>query len=219
MMTGKTNKTSNWRWLTAVSLCLSLVGGILISEKANAQTITKRESATSKSTLDLYTTDLTSLAAQDRFNSVDVPRDLTNKALQILASENRNNPVVISESQAVRDVIAIGVARRLVAGDVPDSLSGKRLFKLNLEKLFRDSTTVDELQTNLSAILSEIAGSDHKGILIVDPVQALVGSSAAFDGAASSLLLDAIKKGDVHCLGETTEIIYQENVAKEESLA
>lgn len=218
-MTGKMNKTSNWRWLTAVGLCLALLGGILISENANAQTIKNRAQTPTKTTLEIYTTDLTAAAAQGRFNSVEVRRDLTDRAIQVLTGETHNSPVVISDSQTVRDVIAIGVALRVVRNDVPANLSGKRLLRLNLEKLFRDSSSASELNNNLSAILSDIANSDRKVILIIDPVQSLVGPSGAFNGAASGLLLDAIKKGNVQCFGAATDVAYQENIAKEESLA
>ena len=219
MMTGRQNQPPKWRWLTAIAMCVSLLSGILISESANAQAVVNRETGSPKTALATYATDMTAAAEQGRFNSIEAKRELTDRALQILASEQKNNPVVISESQAVRDVIVIGVAQRMVAGDVPDSLAGKRLFKLNLEKLFHDSSNAEELKNNLSAILSDVAKSEARVILIVDPVQSLIGSAAAFNGAASELLLDAIKKGDVQCFGATTDVAYQQNVAPEQSLA
>src|SRR2546423_2599527 len=199
MMTGRQNQTPNWRWLTAIAMCVSLIGGILISESAQAQNVVNRETSSPKTALATYATDLTAVAEQGRFNSVEAKRELADRALQILASEQKNNPVVISESQAVRDVVVIGVAQRVVAGDVPASLVGKRLFKLNLEKPFHDSRNAEELKNNLSAILSDVAKSEAKVILIIDPVQSLIGSAGAFDGAVSELLLDAIKKGEVQC--------------------
>src|SRR5256714_10650734 len=218
MMTGRQNQTPNWRWLTAIAMCVSLLGGILISESANAQNVVNRETASPKTALATYATDLTAAAEQGRFNSIEAKRELTDRALQVLASEQKNNPVVISESQAVRDVVVIGVALRMVAGDVPESLAGKRLFKVNLERLFHDSSSAAELRNHLSAILSDVAKSDAKVILIIDPVQSLIGSAGAFDGAAAELLLDAIRKGNVQCFGATTDIAYQQNVAQEQSL-
>src|SRR5204863_3311614 len=97
--------------------------------------------------------------------------------------------------------------------------SGKRRFKLYLDKLFHDSSNAEELKNNLSALLSDVAKSDAKVILTIDPVQSLIGSAGAFDGAASELLLDAIKKGDVQCFGATTDVAYQQNVARAQSLA
>ena len=169
MMTGRQNQTPNWRWLTAIAMCVSLLSGILISESAKAQNVVNRETSSPKTALATYATDLIAAAEQDRFNSIEAKRELTDRALQVLASEQKNNPVVISDSQAVRDVVVIGVAQRLVAGDVPESLAGKRLFKLNLEKLFHDSSNAEELKNNLSAILSDVAKSEARVILIIDP--------------------------------------------------
>src|ERR1041384_5244758 len=219
MMTGRQNQIPNWRWLIAIAMCVSLLSGILVSQSANAQNVVNRETASPKTALAIYATDMTAAAERGRFNSIEARRELTDRALQILASEQKNNPVVISESQAVRDLVVIGVAQRMVAGDLPETLAGKRLFKLNLEKLFHDSSNAAELKTNLSAILSDVAKSEAKVILIIDPVQSLIGSAGAFDGTASELLLDAIKKGDVQCFGATTDVAYQQDVAQEQSLA
>ncbi len=92
-------------------------------------------------------------------------RDETNRAIEILSSLHKNNPVVLSDSPAVRDLVASGVARRIAKGDVPEALYGKRLFKLDLEALFHDSNTAGELVNNISVILSEVAQSDSKIIL------------------------------------------------------
>jgi len=181
MMTGRQNQTPNWRWLTAMAMCASLLSGILISESAQAQNVVNRETSSPKTALATYATDLTAAAEQGRFNSIEAKRELTDRALQVLASEQKNNPVVISESQAIRDVVAIGVAQRIVAGDVPESLAGKRLFKLNLVKLFHDSSNAEELKIHLSAMLSDVAKSEAKVIFIIDPVQSLIGSAGAFD--------------------------------------
>src|SRR5262249_53790836 len=126
-------------------------------------------------------------------------------------ADSKNNPVIFSDSQAVRDIVAIGVARRIVQGDVPTVLISKRLLKLNLDALFRDSKNANQLVQNLSAILTDIAQTDSKSILIIDPIQALVGPSGAFDGAASSMLRDAVKSGNVQFFGDSTEVAYREN--------
>ncbi|MGZ8842666.1 MAG: S8 family serine peptidase, partial [Pyrinomonadaceae bacterium] len=206
-----------WRWLTAVGMSMSLLAGIVITEGARAQTQPNPDS--SANSLTKYATDLTAAADQGRFNDLDERTEETDRTIQILASSQKNNPVVISESQAIRDLVFVSVARRMAHGNVPEELAGKRLFKLDLDSLFRDSKTAEELTTNLSAILSDVTKSDARIILIIDPIQSLVGSSAAFNGAASSLLREAISNGQVQCFGASTEIAFQENVAKEESLA
>jgi len=85
--------------------------------------------------------------------------------------------------------------------------------------LFHESKTSADLVRNISEILSEVAQFESKGILLVDPIQSLVGPSGAFDGAASAMLRDAIKNGDVQCFGASTDIAFRENVASDESLA
>src|SRR2546421_707804 len=134
MMRGRQNQTPNWRWLTAIAMCVSLLSGILISESAKAQNVVSRETASPKTALATYATDLTAAAEQGRFNSIEAKRELTDRALQVLASEQKNNPVVISESQAVRDVVVIGVAQRIVAGDVPENLARKHLCSQQLKR-------------------------------------------------------------------------------------
>src|SRR6185369_13312429 len=115
--------------------------------------------------------------------------------------------------------VMIGVARRLVHGDVPEELAGKRLLKLNLELLFHDSSNAQELLAHLSAILSDVTTSDSKVILIIDSIQSLMGPGAAFDGAASSLLRNAMSSGQIQCFGASTDIAFRQDVASQESLA
>src|SRR5882724_4030012 len=215
----KTVRTrSGWRWLTAMGLAMSLVAGILVTDSARARGVEKNNAA-AKSALSKFASDLTAAAEQGRFNSLTERRDEINRAVEILSRPHQNNPVVLSDSPAVRDLVASGVALRIARGDVPEALYGKRLFKLNLEALFHDSKTSADLVRNISEILSEVAQSESKGILLVDPIQSLVGPAGAFEGAASSMLRDAIKNGDVQCFGASTDIAFRENVASDESLA
>src|SRR5215813_11765520 len=114
----KTRTNRGWRWLTAVGMCLSLVGGIVITEGAKAQNNGRRsESPTNQ--LAKYTIDLTAAIEQGRFSDIVEKTAETNRALEILADGQKNNPVLLTESQAVRDVVMIGVARRLAHGNVP----------------------------------------------------------------------------------------------------
>jgi serine protease AprX len=207
-----------WRWLMVLGLATSLISGLLITESAKAQNVQKSGVAR-QTALGKYAWDLTAAAEQGRFDSLTERRDETNRAIEILSNSARNNPVVLSDSPAVRDLVASGVARRLAKADVPESLYGKRLFKLNLDALFHDSKTAGELLNNISAILSDVAQSQSKIILVVDPIQSLMGPSSAFDGAASALLRDAIKNGQIQFIGASTDIAFNEKVVTDESLA
>jgi serine protease AprX len=209
-----------WRWLTALGLAMSMLSGIIICDSAKAQNVAKTSKpSTNGGSLSKYASDLTAAAEQGRFDSLTERRDEINRAIEILSSGHKNNPVVLSDSQAVRDLVASGVALRIARADVPEALYGKRLWKLNLEALFKDSKNAGELVNNISAILSEVAQSDAKIILLVDPIQSLMGPSGAFEGAASTMLRDAIRNGDVQCFGASTDIAFQDNVASDESLA
>src|SRR5216683_1032159 len=210
----RVRKRFGWRWLTAVAMAISLLSGIIVAEKASAQSIQKPRRAATQGTLSKYSWDLTAAAAQGRFDAFTERREETSQAIKVLSNSQKNNPVILTDSQAVRDLVTSSVARRIATGDVPEALYGKRLLKLNLDLLFHDSANAAELIKTLSAILSEASQSDSKTILLIDPIQALVGSSAAF-----ALLREAIIKGDVQCLGASTEIIFQENLASDQSLA
>src|SRR5882757_4697139 len=207
-----------WRWLMALGLATSLTSGLLATENVKADSLGKPELAR-KTALGKYTWDLTAAAETGRFDSLTERRDETNRAIEILATSGKNNPVVLSDSPAVRDLVASGVARRLAKADVPETLYGNRLFKLNLDALFHDSKTAGDLLNNISAILSDVSQFQSKIILVVDPIQSLMGPSSAFDGSASAMLRDAIKNGQIQFIGASTDIAFNENVVIDHSLA
>jgi ATP-dependent Clp protease ATP-binding subunit ClpA len=123
----RTRTRLGWRWLTALGLAMSLLAGLVVTNRAKAQNMKQPETAR-KTALSKYAWDLTAAAEEGRFDSLTERRDETNRAIEILSNSNKNNPVVLSESPAVRDLVASGVARRLVKADVPESFNGKRLF-------------------------------------------------------------------------------------------
>src|ERR1041384_6400660 len=213
----KIERRIGWRWATALGLSLSLLAGIVVSESAKAQS--RNREAQPVNSLAQYTTDLTTAAEQGRFASIEVPAENANRAIDILTSRSKNNPVVISDSQSVRDMVIIGVAVRIASGNVPDELKGAHLYKLNLNALFRDAKTGEELSGKVSAILSDLANSESKSILIIDPIQSLVGPAGAFDGAASALLREALHNEQVQCFGASSQAAFDQNVASQESFA
>src|SRR5260370_642759 len=133
MTRGKRTRTKlGWRWLTALGMTMSLVAGIVATESARAEGVKKILSAPSADSLAKYATDLTTAAEQGKFNSITERSDETERAIQVLAGNHKNNPVVISDSQALGHMVAPAVARRNAQGDVPDALFGKRRFNLNV---------------------------------------------------------------------------------------
>src|SRR5204863_5724089 len=124
MTRGKRVRTRlGWRWLAALCTSTSLLAGIVVTDNAKAQNSASTV-ASDKSALTKYAWDFTAAAAQGRFDSLTERREETNRAIEILSSANKNNPVVLSDSQSVRDLVASGVARRIAKGDVPETLYG-----------------------------------------------------------------------------------------------
>jgi ATP-dependent Clp protease ATP-binding subunit ClpA len=120
----RVRKRFGWRWLIALGLAVSSLAGLLATDSAKAQ---GTPAAPAKGALSKYTLDLTSAAEQGRFDSFTDRRDEINRAIAILSSPRKNNPVVLSDSPAVRDMIVAGVARRIVSADVPSAHRGKVL--------------------------------------------------------------------------------------------
>src|SRR5262249_2073756 len=112
----KSNRTNLLRCLTAVGMTFSLLTGIVVTQGVRAQEL-KHHTSSRKTSLLKYATDLSTAADQGRFNDIEERTRETNRAIEILAAGTRNNPVVISESQATRDVVIVGVARRLATGN------------------------------------------------------------------------------------------------------
>jgi ATP-dependent Clp protease ATP-binding subunit ClpA len=128
------------RWATASALSLSLLAGMVFSHGTKAQ-IGQRQAPVVNPILAKYVTDLTTAAERGKFASLEVNSKNTERAIDILASHQKNNPVVISESQTVRDMVMIGVATRIATADIPEELKNSRLYKLKLDAIFHDART------------------------------------------------------------------------------
>ena len=208
-----------WRSVTAVAMAVSLLLGIVVGESASAQTNDKQTSLPAATMLERYTRDITATAEQGKFDSFSDQQAEINRAIEILARGSQNNPVVLTESQAARNVIIAGVARQIVRGNVPESLLGRRVLKLDLDKLFKDTKNAEDLKNAIATILSEASNSDSKVILFVDPIQTLIGSTAAFDATVSEVLREALANGSVQCFGASTNDTFAQSIGNDERLA
>src|SRR2546423_472960 len=208
-----------WRPMVALSIAASLLLGIVVSHNAQAQSRDRQTQGSTQTLLERYTRDITSAAAQGKFDSFSDEQDQIDQAIQILARGNENNPVVLTDSQAIRNVVIAGVARRIARGDVPEQLLGRHVLKLDLDALFRDFQTSDDLKATLTTMFAEVAKSDDKVILFVDPIQSLVGSTAAFDGSVSNIVRDVLADGSIQCVGASTRETFDESIGSDESLA
>lgn len=166
-----------------------------------------------------YTKDFTALAEAGKLDPVIGRDDEIRRSMQVLSRRTKNNPVLIGEPGVGKTAIAEGLAMRIISGDVPEALAGKRLLALDLGALVAGAKFRGEFEERLKAVLSEIAASSDV-ILFIDELHTLVGAGAA-EGSmdASNLLKPALARGELHCVGATTLDEYRKYIEKDAALA
>ena len=169
--------------------------------------------------LDKYCRDLTGLARREKLDPVIGRDEEIRRVMQVLSRRTKNNPVLIGEPGVGKTAIAEGLARRIVSGDVPDSLKDKRLLALDLGSLLAGTKFRGEFEERLKAVIQEIADSDGGIILFIDELHTLVGAGSA-EGAmdASNLLKPALARGELRAIGATTLDEYRKHIEKDAAL-
>ncbi|MCL2265879.1 MAG: ATP-dependent chaperone ClpB [Treponema sp.] len=169
--------------------------------------------------LDRYCRDLTALARQEKLDPVIGRDEEIRRCMQVLSRRTKNNPVLIGEPGVGKTAIVEGLARRIVAGDVPDGLKGKKLLTLDLGLLVAGAKFRGEFEERLKAVIHEVQAQDGKIILFIDELHTLVGAGAA-EGAtdASNLLKPALARGELRCIGATTLDEYRKHIEKDAAL-
>ncbi|MBI1987780.1 MAG: ATP-dependent chaperone ClpB [Nitrospinae bacterium] len=169
--------------------------------------------------LERYCRDLTELARKGKLDPVIGRDDEIRRVIQVLSRRTKNNPVLIGEPGVGKTAIVEGLARRIVAGDVPEGLKEKRLAALDMGALVAGTKYRGEFEDRLKALLKEIQEAEGQIILFIDELHTIVGAGAA-EGAidASNMLKPALARGELRCIGATTLDEYRKHIEKDAAL-
>ncbi|TVQ21448.1 MAG: ATP-dependent chaperone ClpB, partial [Spirochaetaceae bacterium] len=183
------------------------------------QRVTDQDPESKYQVLEKYTRDLTALARREKLDPVIGRDEEIRRVMQVLSRRTKNNPVLIGEPGVGKTAIAEGLARRIVSGDVPDSLKDKQLLALDIGSLVAGTKFRGEFEERLKGVIKEIGESDGRIVLFIDEMHTLVGAGAA-EGAvdASNLLKPALARGELRCIGATTLDEYRQHIEKDAAL-
>ncbi|MFT8244497.1 ATP-dependent chaperone ClpB [Roseomonas sp. BN140053] len=191
-----------------------------VTQLRKGRTVDSQNAEQNFEALKKYTRDLTAAARDGKLDPVIGRDEEIRRSIQVLARRTKNNPVLIGEPGVGKTAIVEGLALRVVNGDVPEALKGKRVLALDLGALVAGAKYRGEFEERLKAVLTEIEAAEGDVIVFIDEMHTLVGAGKA-DGAmdASNLLKPALARGELRCIGATTLDEYRKHVEKDAALA
>jgi len=190
-----------------------------IREVRGSQRVTSQDPEGTYQALEKYGRDLTALAEQGKLDPVIGRDEEIRRVIQVLSRRTKNNPVLIGEPGVGKTAIAEGLAQRIVAGDVPEGLKGKRVWALDIGALLAGSKYRGEFEERLKAVLNEIRDAAGEIVLFIDELHTIVGAGAA-EGAvdAANMLKPMLARGELRAIGATTLDEYRKHVEKDAAL-